>query len=79
MTMDILFPAIFICAGVAFTALGIPLLRGRVSPNTTYGLRTAKTLSDERVWYAVNRVCGKDLALAGVAPSPTLMRIRGAC
>ncbi|HEV2761415.1 MAG TPA: SdpI family protein, partial [Pyrinomonadaceae bacterium] len=32
-----------------------------------YGCRTRKTLSDEKVWYAVNRVAGRDLIAAGVA------------
>lgn len=58
---------IFTAAGVLFIALGVPLLRGRVPPNMWYGCRTTKTLSDERVWYAVNRVTGRDLVAAGVA------------
>jgi uncharacterized membrane protein len=77
----ILFPLIFIAVGVVFLALGIPLLRGRISPNPTYGFRTAKTLSDERVWYAVNRVCGKDMVVAGIVvivASLALFASRGA-
>lgn len=58
---------IFSAAGVVFIALGIPLLRGRVRPNSWYGCRTEKTLSDEKVWYAVNRVTGRDLAAGGIA------------
>jgi uncharacterized membrane protein len=58
---------IFTAAGVLFIALGIPLLRGRVRPNSWYGCRTEKTLSDEKVWYAVNRVTGRDLVAGGVA------------
>ena len=58
---------LFAAAGTLFIALGIPLLRGRVRPNSWYGCRTEKTLSDERVWYAVNRVTGRDLVAAGVA------------
>ncbi len=57
---------IFTAAGVVFIAFGIPLLRGRVPPNSWYGCRTEKTLSDEKVWYAVNRVTGRDLVGAGV-------------
>lgn len=41
-------------AALIFTAggvfLGIPLLRGRVRPNSWYGCRTRKTMSDEKVW-----------------------------
>jgi uncharacterized membrane protein len=58
---------IFTAVGVLFIALGIPLLRGRVRPNSWYGCRTHKTLSDEKVWYAVNRVTGRDLVAAGIA------------
>ena len=58
---------IFTAAGVVFIALGIPLLRGRVRPNSWYGCRTEKTLSDEKVWYAVNRATGRDLIGAGIA------------
>ena len=57
----------FTAVGVVFIALGIPLLRGRVRPNWWYGCRTKKTLSDEKVWYAVNRVTGRDLAAGGIA------------
>ena len=52
--------------GALLIGVGIPLLLGRVPPNPWYGCRTRKTLSDERVWYAVNRVGGQDLILAGV-------------
>jgi uncharacterized membrane protein len=48
------------------TNLGVPLLRGRVPPNDWYGCRTEKTLSDDRVWYAVNRVTGRDLVFVGI-------------
>ncbi|MDT7602020.1 MAG: SdpI/YfhL protein family [Acidobacteriota bacterium] len=60
-------PLVFVAVGVLFVALGIPLWRGRVRPNFWYGCRTRKTLSDERVWYAVNRVTGRDLIIAGAA------------
>ena len=38
----------------------------RQSPNHWYGFRTRRTLADERVWYAVNRVSGQDMILSGV-------------
>ncbi len=61
----ILIALLFIMDGILFIALGIPLFRGRVPPNSWYGFRTRKTLSDEKIWYAVNRVAGKDMILAG--------------
>ena len=59
---------LLICSatGLLFIGLGVPLLLGRVPPNMWYGCRTHKTLSDEKIWYAVNRVTGQDIILAGV-------------
>ena len=61
----ILITLFFIVDGVLLIALGVPLLQGQVPPNSWYGFRTRKTLSDEKIWYAVNRVAGKDMVLAG--------------
>jgi uncharacterized membrane protein len=58
-------PLVFVAVGVVFAALGVPLLRGRVRPNFWYGCRTHRTLSDERIWYAVNRVTGRDMIVGG--------------
>ena len=58
---------IFTAVGTILVCFGVPLFLGRVRPNWWYGCRTKKTLSDEKVWYAVNRVAGRDLVAAGVA------------
>lgn len=58
---------LFAAAGLVYIALGIPLFRGRVKPNWWYGCRTTKTLSNEEIWYAVNRVTGRDMIAAGAA------------
>ena len=42
--------------GLLFIALSIPLIQERVPPNSTYGFRTAKSLSDSKIWYAINRI-----------------------
>lgn len=52
--------------GVLFMALGVPQALDRVPPNATYGFRTARTLGDPVVWYAVNRSTGQDMIIAGV-------------
>ena len=44
---------LFSLVGVLYVGLGVPLLRGRVRSNQWYGHRTRKTLSDEKIWYAV--------------------------
>jgi len=58
-------PQLFIFQGLLFIILGIPLWLGKIAPNGIYGFRTGKTLSDPRIWYAVNRVCGIDFCIAG--------------
>jgi uncharacterized membrane protein len=61
----------FFGEGLLFAGLGVPLALGRVPPNSTYGFRTARTLSDPAVWYAVNRSSGQDLIVAGVVIAVT--------
>lgn len=58
---------LFSAVGVLYIGLGIPLLFDRVPPNWWYGCRTRKTLSDVNIWYAVNRITGRDLIVAGIA------------
>jgi uncharacterized membrane protein len=65
MSESVWLPLVFVGVGVVFAALGVPLLCGRVRPNFWYGCRTHKTLSDEKIWYAVNRVTGRDLTVGG--------------
>ena len=66
MSENVGLPLLFAAAGLLFVALGVPLRLGRVRPNFWYGCRTHQTLSDERVWYAVNRVTGRDMIVGGV-------------
>ena len=53
-------------AGILLAGVGVPLFMGKVPPNQWYGCRTRRALSDEKVWYAVNRVTGQGLILGGV-------------
>lgn len=62
---------LFSLVGLVYIGLGIPLLQGRIPLNRFYGWRTRKTLSDKRIWYAVNRVTGRDLIISGVAVTIT--------
>ena len=65
---DTAIPSIlFAVVGLLFIGLGIPLFRSKVRPNFWYGCRTTRTLTDEELWYAVNRVTGRDLIAAGIA------------
>jgi hypothetical protein len=49
----------FVIPSLIFLLLSIPLVLGRIPKNRLYGIRTRKTLSDERLWYAVNRLGGR--------------------
>lgn len=53
--------------GVLIIGLGIPLAAEKIGPNRWWGLRVAKTLSNNEVWYEANKVLGYDLVLAGAA------------
>ncbi len=52
--------------GVLLVGLATPMSLRKVRPNVFYGFRTAKTLSNERIWYEANEYCGKLLILVGV-------------
>lgn len=43
-----------------------PLIRREVAPNGTYGIRTAATRADDRVWYDANEAGGRDLIVLAV-------------
>lgn len=56
---------LFVCQGLLFIVLGIPLYLKKIGPNGFYGFRTNKTLSDPEIWHAVNRIGGIDMCIAG--------------
>lgn len=45
--------------------LSVPLILRKVPPNPFYGLRTRRTFSSRRIWYAANRIAGIWLTIAG--------------
>lgn len=51
--------------GLLFVAIGVPLMKGRVPPNRFYGYRTGATLRDPQIWYPVNALTGRYLAMTG--------------
>lgn len=58
---------LWLFVGLLFIGISIPLILEKVPPNRWYGLRVAKTFSNQRIWYAANRVAGYDLLGVGVA------------
>lgn len=56
----------FLIPSIIFLLLSIPLVAGRIPRNRFYGVRTGKTLSDGRVWYASNRLGGWLFIISGL-------------
>jgi hypothetical protein len=48
-------------------SLAIPLWRGKVAPNDTYGVRTPQTLADPALWYRANAIVGRNMAMFSAA------------
>ena len=61
-----LLETVFVGGGLLMIVLAIPLILRRVKPNYWYGFRTRKTLTNERVWYAVNAHAGWRLLISGI-------------
>ena len=57
---------IFLLVQLLLVTLSIPLILQVVKPNGFYGFRTPKTLSDEKLWYRINRFAGISLLLASL-------------
>ena len=65
MAENTIFASILFGVGAVFIGFGLPLFQERVPPNFWYGCRTSKALSDQKIWYAVNRVTGKSMIEGG--------------
>jgi uncharacterized membrane protein len=48
----------FLIPSILILIVSIPLVIGWIPRNRFYGVRTRKTLSDERVWYSANKFGG---------------------
>lgn len=58
--------ALFLGVGALQVGLGAFLAAGMVPPNRFVGYRTARTLADPVIWYAVNARLGWALLASGV-------------
>ena len=59
--------AVFLLTGSVLVALSIPLIRGRVPPNSAYGFRVKRTLENPGIWYPANRYAAYHILAVGVA------------
>ena len=57
---------LFTLSGVMLAALGVPMLLGRVPPNSLYGFRTPATVGEPALWYPANRYAGRRMIEAGL-------------
>jgi uncharacterized membrane protein len=57
---------LFQLCGVLLFAMGVPLFMEIVKPNWIYGCRSRKTMSNEELWYKVNRRGGRNFMIAGI-------------
>jgi hypothetical protein len=64
--MTLWFLLLFTGVAGLMMALAVPLMFGRVGPNSLYGLRTARTLRDEDAWYRGNAYGGRLLVRTGL-------------
>ncbi len=56
----------FLISGVILVGISIPLIRGKIAPNSLYGFRVRDTLDDPKTWYAANTYSGKWLLGTGL-------------
>jgi uncharacterized membrane protein len=57
---------LFVLTGLLLIVISIPMIRGKVKPNSWYGFRIRATLDDPDVWYPANAYAGKWLLGYGV-------------
>jgi uncharacterized membrane protein len=57
---------LFAVTGLVLSGISIPLIMRKVPPNSFYGCRTRKTLSDPKIWYEANHISGKDFCISGL-------------
>ena len=56
----------FFVPAVIILVVSLPLILGLIPRNRAYGVRTRKTLSDDRTWYSVNRLGGGMILAASI-------------
>lgn len=66
---------LYLVVSCVLMALAIPLLLEKIGPNGLYGFRTARTQSDPKIWYAVNKSLGKGQLIAGGALLATTLLV----
>jgi len=61
--------ALFVAEGLLLAVLSVPLILGKIGPNSWYGFRVRRTLDDPALWYPVNAFAAKTLLAVGLGTS----------
>jgi hypothetical protein len=57
---------LYLLFGLLLIGLSVPLMRGKVPPNSWYGFRIRLTLDNPDIWYPVNAWAARRLLVAGL-------------
>ncbi len=57
---------LYLVGGLLLVVVALPMLWGKVPPNSLYGLRVAATMENPALWYPVNGHAAKRLIVSGV-------------
>lgn len=56
----------FVLSALVMVLISVPLIRGRVAMNKTYGIRIPKAFESEANWYTINKFGGGVLAVCSI-------------
>jgi len=62
MALQALLSLVFVLVG----AVSIPMIQRRIPPNSIYGFRTPRTMSNPGVWYPANAFAGRAMLIAAL-------------
>jgi uncharacterized membrane protein len=57
---------VYVAGGVILALISLPLIYGKIKPNSLYGFRVPATLEDPDLWYPVNQFAAKRLLIVGL-------------
>jgi len=57
---------IYVGGGLILALISLPLIYGKIKPNSLYGFRIPATLEDPDLWYPVNQFAAKRLLITSL-------------
>lgn len=52
--------------GLIFICIGFPFYLEKIAPNSISGVRLPQTRANPEAWYAINKIFGLDMIIAGI-------------